>query len=107
MDSVIKQILELENRAQEIVSAAGETSRQLAGDIEKDCAAIRADIEKRQENRLLKVEETERAEAEQQLAAIRKDNEAALSALKKLYADKKDLWIEEIYQNIVSLKHIL
>lgn len=106
MNSLIQQILDLEHRAQEMVQTADANSRAIGQSVEKECAAIEADIQKRQKARLEKVEAVENAEAEKQLASLQKEMQSGLEALSAQFVEKKDAWAEEIYQNIIGLKHI-
>ena len=106
MNSLIQQILDLEHRAQEMVQTADENSHAITQNAPKECAAIEADIQKRQKARLEKVEAVENAEAEKQLKDLQKEMQSGLTALSAQFAEKKDAWAEEIYQNIISLKNI-
>ncbi len=106
MNNLVSQILDLEHRAQELVQAADENSRDIAAGVKQNCAAIEADIKKRQKARLEKTEAAENATAAAQLDTLTKEMQSGLSVLSAQYAEKKDAWADEIFQNIISLKNV-
>lgn len=106
MNALISQIIDLEHRAQELVQEADEKSRAIADGVEKDCAVIEAEIKKRQKTRLEKTEEAEKAAATAQLNTLKKEIQSGMTALSAQFAEKKDAWADEIFQNIIGLKHV-
>ena len=104
MNSLIQQILDLEHRAQEMVQTADENSRAIGQSVEKECAAIEADIQKRQKARLEKVEAVENAEAEKQLAGLQKEMQSGLAALSAQFAEKRMPGLRKFIKTLSALK---
>ena len=102
MDAIIYSIIELEHKAQEIVDGAKEEKQKMLTEAKQRCESLKDDIVKRQENRLNKVAEHEKAIIDERMAEIGKESDRKQAELERRFAAGKDGWIREIVQNLIG-----
>ena len=87
MEDLIMKIIDIEDRAQEVIKDAKKADRELEERIKDESRKMRDDITRRMEAKI---------------EAIRVNMERHLSELEKKYNDNKDKWVNEIVQNIIG-----
>ena len=100
MEDLIMKIIDIEDRAQEVIKDAKKADRELEERIKDESRKMRDDITRRMENVTLK--QIEEEDADKKVEAIRVNMERHLSELEKKYNDNKDKWVNEIVQNIIG-----
>ena len=96
MEDLIMKIIDIEDRAQEVIKDAKKADRELEERIKDESRKMRDDITRRMEAKNVTLKQIEEVEA------IRVNMERHLSELEKKYNDNKDKWVNEIVQNIIG-----
>ena len=91
MEDLIMKIIDIEDRAQEVIKDVKDESRKM-----------RDDITRRMEAKNVTLKQIEEEDADKKVEAIRVNMERHLSELEKKYNDNKDKWVNEIVQNIIG-----
>ena len=94
MEDLIMKIIDIEDRAQEVIKDAKKADRELEERIKDESRKMRDDITRRMEAKNVTLKQIEEA--------IRVNMERHLSELEKKYNDNKDKWVNEIVQNIIG-----
>ncbi len=102
MDDILSSIISIEKRAQEMVNEAHLQGEEILKKAGGTCGDISADITKRQELRISKVDEMERKVAEEEIDKIRLQYEDKHDLLQNLYKSRKQQYIDEIFNNIIG-----
>ena len=93
MEDLIMKIIDIEDRAQEVIKDAKKADRELEERIKDESRKMRDDITRRMEAKNVTLK---------QIEDIRVNMERHLSELEKKYNDNKDKWVNEIVQNIIG-----
>ena len=101
MDEIIDKIIEIEERANEIVSDAEKAKEGFLDQIEKESEKLRLDIEQRAKKKNEMLRNYEDGEAEKKIAEINSKNKEAMAMLGAKYEENKDKWIEDIVNNVI------
>ncbi len=101
MDEIIDKIIEIEERANEIVSDAEKAKEGFLDQIEKESEKLRLDIEQRAKKKNEMLRNYEDGEAEKKIAEINSKNKEAMAMLDAKYEENKDKWIEDIVNNVI------
>ena len=88
MEDLIMKIIDIEDRAQEVIKDAKKADRELEERIKDESRKMRDDITRRMEAKNVTLKQIE--------------EERHLSELEKKYNDNKDKWVNEIVQNIIG-----
>ena len=99
MEDLIMKIIDIEDRAQEVIKKA---DRELEERIKDESRKMRDDITRRMEAKNVTLKQIEEEDADKKVEAIRVNMERHLSELEKKYNDNKDKWVNEIVQNIIG-----
>ena len=99
MEDLIMKIIDIEDRAQEVIKDAKKADRELEERIKDES---RDDITRRMEAKNVTLKQIEEEDADKKIEAIRVNMERHLSELEKKYNDNKDKWVNEIVQNIIG-----
>lgn len=102
MNETINSIISMEKKAQEIVNSAKEERETLIAATKQECDAMKGDIIKRQEQRLSKVAENEKAIIETRMQEIAQDNGQKLQKLNAVFERNKQAWIDKIYNSVIG-----
>ena len=100
MEDLIMKIIDIEDRAQEVIKDAKKADRELEERIKDESRKMRDDITRRMEAKNVTLKQIE--DADKKVEAIRVNMERHLSELEKKYNDNKDKWVNEIVQNIIG-----
>ena len=102
MDSIISQILSIEKKAQEMVAEAESEKEQILTNTKNDCETIKRQMKERRAKRMETLEHSEQERAQEQMDALRAEYAKKTQSLEAVFRQKKDGWVEEIYQNIIG-----
>lgn len=102
MEELIKQIIEIEDKAQSVVRDAREASGELAARISRDSKKMQGDIEKQTQEKNDSLRRMEEDEVQQKLSAINEQAEKTLLSLEEKYRDNKDKWVEQIVNGVIG-----
>ena len=102
MEDLIKQIIKIENDAQDIVHAA---RKKLAGfdtDLEAEFAAMRDKISADAERKIAQLEQSEAEELAAKVAEIEAEAQQQLAALDKNYEEDAAKWESDILERLLA-----
>lgn len=102
MEELIKQIIEIEDKAQSIVRDAREASGELAARISRDSKKMQSDIEKQTQEKNDSLRHMEEDEVQKKLSAINEQTEKTLLSLEEKYRGNKDKWVEQIVKGVIG-----
>ena len=102
MEDLIMKIIDIEDRAQEVIKDAKKADRELEERIKDESRKMRDDITRRMEAKNVTLKQIEEEDADKKVEAIRVNMERHLSELEKKFNDNKDKWVDEIVQNIIG-----
>ena len=102
MEELIMRILDIEDRAREVISDARKADRELELRIKDDGRKLQSDIERKMEIKNADLRRIEQEDAERQIKKINDETEKSLAELEEKYEKKRDRWVDEIIANIVG-----
>jgi len=102
MDSTLKRIFEIEEKAQDIVEDAKKAKASYKSDIEEAAQLIKEDIDEKTDKKILFVKSVEEQHREKNTAEIKLTLEENMKRINEEYREKKDSWIDRTYESIVN-----
>ncbi len=102
MEEVIMMMLDLEDQAQSVVKGARQAQKSFDKTVEQEIEAMREEIARRAEKRCKTVSDLEEKEAKREIARIKAGSAEKQQRLSKRVKEKKDDWVNEIIDNIIS-----
>ncbi len=102
MEELIMKIIELEDKAQEIISDAKKADSELEENIAEKTKELEEDIEKRAKKREEYLKNVEETETEEKIAAIKKGLDGKIAALEDKYKANREAWINRIVENVIG-----
>lgn len=102
MDELIKQIIDIEERAQEVIKGARAAKKELSERVTLDSIKMQNDIETQAQAKNESIKRIEADEVEKRLGEINAETEKTLSALEEKYRLNKDKWIEAIVSGVIG-----
>ena len=103
MDNIIQQILEIDAKAQQKLQQAyaqrDEQKSQIDADAQKAADALRLKCE----SRIQRIDDSEKQEAEAQIAAIRRDTTDRQAAMEAHFQENQAAWIHEIVDAVLRV----
>ena len=102
MDNIIMKIIEIEDKAQNIVKEARDKTNSFDGDMDRELENIkkRIDMEATKQISVLRAKEVEKTEA--LISNMEKEAELKKEELRKLYQQERDSWINMMFRSIVG-----
>lgn len=101
MSELIKTIIEIEDRAQNIVRDSRERQAHFDQEIEIEAKKIKDKIDSDVNRKILQIREQEAEFKDNKLAMAKKDSDDKLDAMNELYAESKTAWVESIVQKVM------
>ena len=102
MEEIIEKIMEIEDRAQEIISDAKKADNGLDESIAEKSKEIEADIERRAHEREEYVKNVEEKDTEEKISAVKKEFDEKIAGLESQYKANKDAWVNGIVENVIG-----
>lgn len=102
MEEVIEKILEIEEKAREIVSDAENEKSGLEEEIKELSEKLRRDISSRAEEKSNALREYEDGEADRKIEAINAEAQRSMQLLEEKFAQNRDKWVEEIFSSVTG-----
>ncbi len=102
MEDLINRILEIDENARKRLQKAYDEKAHTINSAEKQEEDIRTEVLKRVDGRLEKVEEFEKASADEKINIIDKDKQKLISMLDEKFNSNHKKWEENIIKNIIS-----
>lgn len=102
MTEIIKRIIEIDKKAVQSVQEAEEKKAQMLADIDRDKETIYEDYHQRAERRISKMKEQSQEESGQQVENLEKRFAAAEKQLEQIYQEKKDTWVQQLYERCLA-----
>ena len=102
MEDLIMKIIDIEDRAQEVIRDAKKADMELDDRVKNESQKLREDIEKKVEEKNVTVKHIEEEEADKKIEQINADTEKHLSELSEKYESNKDKWVKNIVSDIIG-----
>lgn len=102
MEEVIAKIIEIEERAREIVKDAKSTKAGLDEELAKETEEMRRDIAQRAERKNVTLREYEDTEAQKKIEQINAKTQELKDALEAKYRENKDKWVTQIVDSVIK-----
>lgn len=102
MEEIIRQMIDCDNEAKEIVSDAKEKRETLSAQIEREQESIRKEIEEAYREKLSQLKEEEKQKEQEESARTRTVGEKRRVQMEKLYREKKEEWKENLLREIIG-----
>ena len=99
---LINQIVAAEQSASQLVQEAQDRQAGLDGDLAKETAELRERYMARARRRVGIVEETETAQAQEEIARLDRRLQRSLDALNRAYESRRDQWVDALLERIVG-----
>lgn len=103
MEDLIKRILEIDNKAQDMTSKAEQLRTDAQSQITQNIASLRQEYLERVNQRIRKIEEIERQHAEQSLQEKERHHTSLLMELNRKDQLHRQEWVEKIVQNVLEV----
>ena len=102
MEDLILKIIDIEDRAQEVIKDAKQANKTLDQDIADETRKLHRSIQNKAIAKSESLKETELKEADEKWESIRAESKKQIAALEKKYSENKDVWINKIVENIIG-----
>lgn len=102
MKDIIKNILEIENKANKIIEDGIEEKNQLITQMNKDIDKMRVDISAMVDSKLNQLAQQENKEAQESIERINKTAEKRLKSMESLYQEKRELWVDSVFDIVIG-----
>ena len=102
MEDLIMKIIDIEDRAQEVIMDAREADRQLENRLKDEGKKLEKDIAHRMEVKSATLRHIEDEDADKKIEAINTQTEEQIAALEAKYTENKDKWVNQIVENIIA-----
>ncbi len=102
MEDLILKIIDIEDRAQEVIKDAKQANKTLDQDIADETRKLRQSIQNKAIAKSESIKETELKEADEKCEKIRAESKKQIEALEKKYSENKDSWVNKIVENIIG-----
>lgn len=102
MENMIRRIVEMDQKAQQITEAAQREKLDSEQEIAEKAAQLRADYLARARRRIQLNSETERAAAEKEWEARSADYAAQRERLEAIYRDRREEWVDAIVRRVLD-----
>ena len=104
MEDLIMKIIDIEDRAQEIIRDAKKADMDLDERIKNEANKLHDDIEKKVEEKNITVRHIEEEHADKKIAKINEKLEKNMSDLDKKYEQNKEKWVNDILSDIIGVQ---
>lgn len=102
MEDLIMKIIDIEDRAKELIKDAREADGELENRLMNDTKKLEKDIVRKAEVKRETLKKIEDADADRKIEEINSEAERQIESLNAKYAENKDKWVQEIVGNIVG-----
>ena len=104
MEDLIMKIIDIEDRAQEVIRDAKKADMELGERINSEALKLKNDIEKKVEEKNATVLHIEEEDADKKIAKINAELNKNLSDLDEKYKNNKEKWIDDILSDIIGVQ---
>jgi vacuolar-type H+-ATPase subunit H len=102
MENIIKELIQIEEEADELVNAVSDERKNLKARISEKAEAINAEINQRTLEEINKMYERGHDESSKKIAEINARSQHWFSSLEKSYQLNRDAWEAEIVKKIIG-----
>lgn len=102
MEDLIMKIIDIEDRAQEVIKDAKQADSELETRVKDEIQKLQSDIVRKMEAKNVTLKNMENEDANKKIEAINVNMERHLSELENKYNENKDKWVNEIVENIIG-----
>ncbi len=100
MEEVIAKIIEIEERAREIVKDAENSKNSLDDELAKETERLRRDIAERAEKKNETLREYEDGEADKKIEQINAEASRVMEKLEAKFSENRDKWVKDIFDSV-------
>lgn len=102
MDSIVNEIIAIEQRAKNLVNETKQKAEQREAQISDNYLEIERDIMSRKTQRIKKIIKTEEARMTEEVLKVSSEKEKRLSHLSEKFSENKEKWEDDILKNVLS-----
>lgn len=102
MEDMIKQILDMEKNAHNIVETAREKQAHLDEDVESAVQGLKQDWTAKMNKKLDMLRAQEAEATQEKLAQIESNSKAQLDKLEQLYQENEKKWVDMLFEDIFT-----
>lgn len=102
MDNTIRMILELDAAADQRLQDAADSCTKTLEDAKQKAAALNEARSHQTSDSIFEFEEQTRSDCETQTNQLQSDYEAQSAALEKLFSDRQDALLNDLYQAVLA-----
>lgn len=102
MEDLILKIIDIEEKAQEVIKEAKQADAELENRIKTETHKLETDITRKMEAKNVFLKQMENENADKKIESITAETEKHLSELDKKYESNKDKWVNTIVENIIG-----
>ena len=102
MDELIMKIIEIDDKAREVISDAKKANIGLETSIAEKTKELEADIKRRAHEKEEDLKNIEESDTEEKIAAVNKELDEKIASLDDKYKSNREAWINGIVENITG-----
>jgi vacuolar-type H+-ATPase subunit H len=102
LDTIIKKILEIEQKAQQIVDDANQEQQKIEESLKLEILEMKEKIQQRTERKIQQIREKELQEARQKVKEIEIQSKLQVEAMDKYAKQKRDEWEKMLMSRIIG-----
>jgi len=99
---IIKNILDIENKANKIIDEGIAEKQQLINQMNEEIEKMRADIQTMVRGKLEQLDNQEKEEAAKSIERINATAEKRLAAMESLYKENSDEWVDSVFNIVIG-----
>ncbi len=102
MEDLIMKIIDIEEKAQEIIEDAKAADNELEERIKNDGGELQSRITHKMELKNAALRQLEQDAADERIKEINKNTKKSLSELEETFNAKKEIWVDNIVKSIIE-----
>lgn len=100
MEDVIKQILDMEKKAHDVVETAREQQSHLEEDVERAVQELKQNWTEKMNQKIETLRAQEKEMTQEKLTQIETDTKVQLEKLEQLYRNNEKKWVDMLFEDI-------
>lgn len=102
MEDIIKRIINIEEKAQQIVENTAAEEKEFEETLRRKVAGLHQEIQAKADAKISQLNSQENAGDAETEAKLRASAEKSAASMRRMYEQKKDEWVDSIFSAIVG-----
>ncbi len=104
MEEIIERIIRTENEARNIAGDSEDRAKKLDESVKQEVERLQKELSERAKNKTEAIRGLEASEADKKISEAQVRRDEAVDRLNKIYAEKKEEWVNMIVDSVIGGK---